>query len=396
MIETDELRTIAAEEGTPCFLFDTASLMERVKEMRKIADGKYHLCYSIKANPFLIPLMSQLVDTLEVCSPGELAICESLHVKPEMILYSGVNKTPVDIREAMTYGVGTFTAESLKHMREISEEAVREGKTVPVLPRLNAGSQFGMSEEDLLSIIDHPEKYPNTVVRGIHYFAGTQRKKTSRQLKELELLKNFFHKVETEHGKKLERLEYGPGLCVSMFTKDDFSDTLKPMKDIHEELSSVSEYADLTIEMGRFYSAYCGTYLTRVMDLKSCGNENYCILDGGINHVNYYGSMMGMNVPVIDHMKTTDLQEEKEWTLCGSLCSTNDVLVRQFDAKGLSLNDILAFRNIGSYSMTEGIHLFLSRTMPKIILWKGKGDYTVVRDFTESYPLNTPQLKGVR
>lgn len=392
MLKEKELSKIAEEYGTPCYVFDLASLKERVAEMRRIADGRYHLCYSIKANPFLIPVMAELVDHLEVCSPGELSICENLHVAPSKVLYSGVNKTPVDIKEAMTYGVDIFTAESLKHMHEISEEAVRENKTVPVLPRLNAGSQFGMSKSDLLYVIDHPEEFPNTVIKGIHYFAGTQRKKTTKQLKELDLLKDLYHEIETEHGLKLEKLEYGPGLCVSMFDKDDYSDTLKPLKDIHEELCSISETADLTIEMGRFYATYCGTYISRVMDLKENEGVNYCIIDGGINHINYYGSMMGMNSPVMQHIKTTSDTEEKEWCICGSLCSTNDVEIRAFDGKGLSINDLLVFNNIGAYSITEGIYLFLSRTMPKIILRNGEDDYVVARDFMESSVLNTPAI----
>jgi diaminopimelate decarboxylase len=395
MLEEKELKKIAEEYGTPCYVFDLESLKERVAAMRKIADGKYHLCYSIKANPFLIPVMAELCDALEVCSPGELAICEALHVAPEKILYSGVNKTPVDIQEAMQYGAGIFTAESLKHMHEISAEAVKENKKVPVLPRLNAGSQFGMSKQDLLYIIDHPEEFPNTQVKGIHYFAGTQRKKTTKQLKELELLKQLYHEIETEHGLKLEKMEYGPGLCVSMFDKDDYSDTLKPLKDIHEELASAAKITDLTIEMGRFYATYCGTYLSKVMDLKENEGVNYCIIDGGINHINYYGSMMGMNAPVMQQLKTTNDTEEKQWCICGSLCSTNDVVIRSFDGKGLSINDLLVFNNIGAYAITEGIYLFLSRTMPKVLLRKKEGDYIVARDFTESSDLNTPHL-GVK
>ncbi len=392
MLKEKELSKIAEEYGTPCYVFDLASLKERVAEMRRIAAGRYHLCYSIKANPFLIPVMAELVDHLEVCSPGELSICENLHVEPSKILYSGVNKTPVDIKEAMTYGVDIFTAESLKHMHEISEEAVRENKAVPVLPRLNAGSQFGMSKSDLLYVIDHPEEFPNTVIKGIHYFAGTQRKNTTKQLKELALLKDLYHEIETEHGLKLEKLEYGPGLCVSMFDKDNYSDTLNPLRDIHEELCSISETADLTIEMGRFYATYCGTYISRVMDLKENEGVNYCIIDGGINHINYYGSMMGMNSPVMQQIKTNSDTEDKEWCICGSLCSTNDVEIRAFNGKGLSINDLLVFNNIGAYSITEGIYLFLSRTMPKIILRNDEDDYVVARDFMESSILNTPAI----
>lgn len=392
MLEEKELTKIANKYGTPCYVFDMVSLKERVAEMRSITNGKYHLCYSIKANPFLIPIMSELVDHLEVCSPGELSICENLKVPGKKILYSGVNKTPIDIAEAMTYGVDIFTAESKKHIKEISEEAVKENKTVPVLLRLNAGSQFGMSKEDLLDVIDHLDQYPNTVIEGIHYFAGTQRRKTIKQLKELELLKDFLHEIETEHGLKIKKLEYGPGLSVSMFENEDYGDTLKPLKAIHEELCDIASVADLTIEMGRFFATYCGTYISKVMDVKENKGVNYCIIDGGIHHINYYGSMMGMNQPVIQHISCSSQKEEKEWCVCGSLCTTNDVEVRDYHCKGLALNDLLVFNHIGAYSITEGMYLFLSRTMPKILLRNSIDDYVVARDFMESSVFNTPHI----
>ena len=138
--------------------------------------------------------------------------------------------------------------------------------------------------------------------------------------------------------------------------------------------------------MGRFFATYCGTYLTKVMDLKENKGVNYCIVDGGINHVNYYGSMMGMNVPVTQHI--TDMEvEAKDWCICGSLCSTNDILIRKYH-KGLSEGDLIAFENIGAYSVTEGINLFLSRTLPCVLLRKKKYDYEVQREHVESYVLN--------
>lgn len=386
MLDQEELKYIASTYQTPCFIFDEEALIERVKEIRKISEGKYHLCYSIKANPFLIPTMIQLVDHLEVCSPGELQICKALHVPGDMIIYSGVNKEACDIDEAIQYGVDVLTCESLKHVKCINEEAKKLNATVPVLLRLNAGSQFGMSKKDLFSVIDQMDVYSNIQVKGIHYFVGTQRKKIEHKVKELEMLKTLFQEIEAEHHVKLDKLEYGPGCNVSLFENEDFTDTYKPLKEIHTELSSFVQ--DVTIEMGRFFATYCGTYLTKVMDLKENKGVNYCIVDGGINHVNYYGSMMGMNVPVTQHI--TDMAvEAKDWCICGSLCSTNDILIRKYH-KGLSEGDLIAFENIGAYSVTEGINLFLSRTLPCILLRKKKYDYEVQRGHVESYVLNIP------
>ena len=103
-MQEKELRYITEHYQTPCFIFDLEAVKERVKKMREIVGGAYHLCYSIKANPFLIPTMAEITDKLEVCSPGELSICKALRVEPTKILYSGVNKTEVDVTDAMEYG----------------------------------------------------------------------------------------------------------------------------------------------------------------------------------------------------------------------------------------------------------------------------------------------------
>ena len=73
------LQKIAATYGTPTFVFDTDALQARVRAIQTIWGREIDLCYSIKANPFLLPAMMQVTARLEVCSPGELSLCESLH-----------------------------------------------------------------------------------------------------------------------------------------------------------------------------------------------------------------------------------------------------------------------------------------------------------------------------
>ena len=121
-MDKQRLCAIASEFGTPSFVFDTQALAARMRAVKEIVGSSVHLCYSIKANPFLIPAMQDLVELLEVCSPGELEICESLNVDPKTILFSGVNKTLADIEHAMDAGVVRFTAESPLHIRLLEQE----------------------------------------------------------------------------------------------------------------------------------------------------------------------------------------------------------------------------------------------------------------------------------
>ncbi len=413
---TDEILTgIAQQYGTPTFVFDTGALKKRLAAIRDIFGPQVKLCYSIKANPFLIPAALGEAECLEVCSPGELAICERLGVDMDRVVYSGVNKEPWDVERAvMEDKVGICTAESLRHMQLLEKAGEKAGRKVPVLLRLNSGAQFGMSKEDLLQVIRGRERYPHLSLEGIHYFAGTQRKNKElrKQKEELRMLRTLFAEVKENEGFTLRRLEYGPGLPVPLFADGDYSDTLAPARELAEALQEAAGWAELTVEAGRFYAAECGFYLTKIVDSKRVEDKRYCIADGGINHVNYLGQIMGMKEPVIRHFRgngdpdaqpetvnyrrisdTEESGEEPEdWTICGSLCTTNDDLVRTRRMAEPRLGDILVFENLGAYSVTEGIYLFLSRKMPQIVLYNDISDICLVRDFVDTDPINTPRI----
>ena len=393
-MDKQQLSIIAQQFGTPSFVFDESALARRMRAVKEIVGSSVHLCYSIKANPFLIPAMSRLVETLEVCSPGELETCESLHVDLKSVLFSGVNKTLADIEHAMDAGVVRFTAESPMHIRLLHEAAKKRQTVYPVLLRLTAGSQFGMDESDLLDAIENRDSYPFLRFEGIHYFSGTQRAKLDKdQRKELVMLGEFMDRLKQDYGFVCEKIEYGPGLYFPYFAHEDHSDTLAPIRALAPDLQQLAERCELTIEMGRFFASECGTYLTTVIDTKlNCGNH-YAIVDGGMHHVNYLGGMMGMRVPIITHIEGPEHTDDTEadWSLCGSLCTTADVLVRKIALSGLAQQDVLAFHNIGAYSVTEGPALFLSRNMPRIILANDDGA-RLVRDVIHSSSLNQGNL----
>ena len=398
----EDLKKVAKECGTPTYVFDVAEVKERIGQIRQIIGDKIGLVFSIKANPFLTSAIVDDLDGLEVCSPGELEICAKYKINPDKIIYSGVNKSDKDVKRAIEYGVGqggrvgTFTAESLRHVELIQKYAKTK---VNVILRLNGGNQFGMSKEDFLYVIDNRDKFDKLNIKGIHFFTGTQKKHSSKQLKELAKVTDFLELIEKEHGFKMERVEYGPGAKVPIFAEDDYSDTLLPLKEISDELNKVSDMGyEVTIEMGRFLATFCGYYLTSIVDMKSNKGVDFAFIDGGLNHINYYGQMMGMKVPKLYNLSSDeyifssqDLQEKdtkKKYCLYGSLCTTNDVIVSQLPID-LKMGDVLAFFNMGAYSITEGIYLFLSRTMPRVVLWDN--GITMARDFVESYEINSIQ-----
>ena len=387
-MNSEALQEIAASFATPAFIFDADEFGKRARNV-KSAIGGAALCYSIKANPFLLACLPEEIDRVEVCSPGELAICRRVGVDPSTVVYSGVNKGSGDIAEAIEYGAELLTAESLRQLGLINAAALAAGKRVRVALRLTSGNQFGMDSEALKRAAAERGSYEGVDIVAIHYYSGTQKKKLAAVEKELAELEELADTLEERFGLSGISLEYGPGLPADYFGDDPEGRDMAVLAEAGAMIAAVAARRSVTVEFGRFLASPCGTYLTAAADIKNNKGENFVICDGGINHLKYYGQTMAMQTPPItllgDHGERTE-----DYTLCGSLCTTADILVRKVTLPALSVGDVLAFGRCGAYSVTEGIGLFLSRQLPRIVLHSERGGNRLLRDFYGTDILNSP------
>ena len=385
----EKLRELAVLLDTPSYVFDTDILTERA---RWIADTirPAKLCFAMKANPFLVKVLDGYVERYEVCSPGEFRICVQNGLDMKKIVLSGVNKEYEDVRYAMEQGVVHYTAESRGQFYLVSRCAEELDRHVEILLRVTSGNQFGMSEEDVRQLIRERDKYPYVNICGLQYFTGTQKKVIKKIAAEVEYIEELLRRLEEEEGFVTRELEFGPGLGVPYFTKDDFAEDRSLLEAFMELFREKRPY-EVTFEMGRYLTASCGYYMTKIMDQKRNDAVNVCIVDGGINHVNYYGQNMAMKTPILSYFPQHPLEQEKEeeWTVYGSLCTVADILLKKLPLCDARVGDYLVFHNIGAYSVTEGIYLFLSRRMPKIYLYGGKEGVRLVRGALETWPWNT-------
>ena len=390
-----DLSLIAGKVRTPAYCFDGRVFERRALQVREAFGPDVGLCFSVKANPFLLRMLPDVFDRIEVCSPGELTLCERAGASMEKVVYSGVNKGRGDVARAIRDGVGVLTAESPRHYTLICEEAARSGKTVRVLLRLTAGSQFGMDAEEVFSLIRDRADHPEVRIVGLHYFSGTQKRKVSVIEKETEKLAAFCARLESECGFATEWLEYGTGLAVDYFSADPDADEAERLAAAAPAIRALGEKYPLTVEMGRFFAAPCGFYFTSVEDVKTNEGVAYAILDGGLHQLKYDGQLQGMQIPPITHMNAQGRTGKSiQWTLCGSLCTTADVLARNVPLRDLRIGDTLAFGRVGAYSAFEGMALFLSRDLPQIWLLRPDGELCLIRDRIESDRFNGEEKEG--
>lgn len=382
---------LALKYGTPLYVFNIDEIKKRIEYLRRKLPN-IGLCFAIKANSFVIKEIIDDVDRLEVCSNGEYEICKSLEIDKNKIVLSGVYKNEDDFFSIMANKeqVGHFTIESLTQYELLKKLAIKHDRNIDILVRLTSGNQFGINEDEVEKVF--ADKCPNITIKGLEYFAGTQKHNLRIIEKEMKHVSEFMKFLEDKYQVTLEEIEYGPGFPIYYFQGDEFDEDTY-LNEFNELLKTYFEGRTITLEIGRSLVADAGYYLTKVVDMKNNKNGNFVILDGGIHQLVYYGQSMAMKVPYFDILSNNKQEKENDvYNLCGALCTINDLIVKQLEVPKLELGDIFVFKKVGAYSVTEGISLFLSRDLPKVVLIKNNKD-ELVRDVVNTYKINKPNYK---
>lgn len=378
------IKKIVKEYGTPFYIYDIEKLLKRIDYLKdKLNPCK--LVYAVKANTFIIKEIDKFIDKYEICSKGEFEICNKLNINHNKMVISGVNKDKSFLEELISkYDINRYTIESILHYEYLNELSKKYDKKINVLIRLTSGNQFGVSEEDFKYIIENYNKDLINIC-GIEYFSGTQKTSIKKIEKEINYLNEFILMLKNSYDFIVDEVEYGPGLPVSYYQGDEF-DEENYFNQLQELLKCINT-KNVLIESGRSIVADMGKYVTSVVDLKTNKNGNFAIVDGGINHLVYYGSTLSMKTPYYDLI--TSGKDKDIYNIFGSLCTTNDVLLKNININKLSIGDIFIFNKVGAYSSTEGISLFLSRDLPKIVLYKD-GKTILIRDIIKTSEINLP------
>lgn len=378
---------IIKKYGTPTFVYNTSTLNKRISYLKSKLPSDVNLVYAVKANTFIVKELADNVERFEICSKGEFDICNKLGIDHKKMVISGVNKDYNSIDEMLSKydDIGKYTIESANQYKLLKEMCEKYNRTIHILIRITSGNQFGVTEDEAIEILK--DKCPSLIVDGLEYFSGTQKHSIKKVNKEVDYLVELTNKIEEELGYELKEVEYGPGFPVFYFQDEEFNED-EFLDSVKEALTKLS-HKEVSLELGRSIAASCGSYLTSVADAKTNKNGNHIILDGGINHLVYYGQTMAMRIPQFELLpKRAD--EEEIYNLYGSLCTINDIIIKNLKVRKLQYGDTFVFKNVGAYSVTEGIALFLSRDMPKVVLANEQGETTLVRDTIKTSEINYP------
>ena len=197
-----------------------------------------------------------------------------------------------------------------------------------------------MDEPAMRELIKTRADYPHTKITGLHFFSGTQKRNCKIIERELAMLAAFADGLKKDFGFDTEKLEYGAGLFIDYFGTDSKAREEQLLLDVAPFVREAARRFKLTVEMGRFFAASCGVYLTAAEDVKTINGKHVVIVDGGIHQVNYDGLILAPAPPPITVLGST-AAADTDWMVYGSLCSRGDVLARGVKLPKLELGDVL-------------------------------------------------------
>ncbi len=140
------LADIAAQHGTPTYVYSRATLERHWRAFDNALAGRPHLiCYAVKANSTLaiLNLFARLGSGFDIVSGGELERVLKAGGEPGKIVFSGVGKTAAEMRRALDVGIRCFNVESEPELERLNEVAATLGKRAPVSLRVNPDVDAG-------------------------------------------------------------------------------------------------------------------------------------------------------------------------------------------------------------------------------------------------------------
>lgn len=372
MMNDEQIEQI--KSSTPCYVFYEQKLYETIQKLRKCCGPGVKLCFSVKSNPWLTAYMMQYTDQAEICSDGELELCNNLGINMNNVLAGGVSKHYNDLIHMVQSGVGMISIESENQLKLLKQICKSEKYSCVCLLRISSGNQFGISAEEVKRILSESKGDPLVSFAGLHYYSGTQKRDLNNIFKEMEWLEIFADQLYGSFDRYPMILEYGPGIGYPYFWTDEREYHWKIFQMISERFRQWTEKYHFVFEAGRIYVSEAGDYLTEIVDIKRNKERIYYIVDGGCHQLKYYNQSNGYRIPFFNVIHKEDKERKKTVvTVCGSLCTAGDILLRDIEMEECDIGDIFVFHNVGAYSSTEAMALFLSRKYSDIfVLERGK------------------------
>jgi len=362
-VEQVPLARIAAQCGTPCYVYSRAALVDAFEQYRRAFGARDHLVlYAVKANSNLaiLNLFARLGSGFDIVSGGELARVLAAGGDPHRIVFSGVGKSAEEMRAALEADILCFNVESAPELERLSRLATQAGRTARVSLRVNPDvdakthpyiatglkeNKFGVAHEDALDLYRRARTLPGLQVTGIDCHIGSQLTEIEPFAGALERVLELADRLAAE-GFELEHLDLGGGLGIRY--RDETPPVIADY--VGALVRGVGERrARILIEPGRSLVGNAGLLLTRVEYVKQGNERCFAIVDAAMNDLMrpaLYDAWHDIRA-----VRTRPDMAPRRCEVVGPVCESGDFLGRD-RMLAVEEGDLLAVLSAGAYGMS--------------------------------------------
>lgn len=386
------LSDIAAEVGTPFYVYSTATLERHFRLFDDALSGMDHLvCYAMKAasNQSIIKTLAALGAGMDVVSGGEYLRAIRAGVPPDRIVFSGVGKTRAEMEMIVQGGVRQVNVESEPEMVLLDKVARAHGKKIPITIRVNpdvdakthakiatgkSENKFGIPITKARDVYAIAAKLEGLEIVGIDVHIGSQ-------LTDLEPFGLAYRKVAelTEtlraDGHDIRRLDLGGGLGIPYVRGNeapplpaDYGALIK------REVGHLG--CEVEIEPGRLIVGNAGLLVSSVIYVKEGEGRNFLILDAAMNDL-IRPAMYDAHHDIVPVQEPKAGADYADFDVVGPVCETGDTFARNRALQRLEDGDLVAFRSAGAYGAVMASEYNSRPLIPEVLV---KGDqFAVIR-----------------
>jgi diaminopimelate decarboxylase len=399
------------DAALPAYIYDLDGLAAHLTAIRAALPAAVELCYAVKANPdpAVLRVVARQANGLEIASGGELAHVAAA-VPGARLTFGGPGKTPAEITAAVRAGTHRVHVESPHELRLLGAAALSAGRTADILLRVNlpgeapdsgpppassassvpaemalskatpapagglvmggAPAPFGMDPallDDCARWLAEGSREARALrLRGLHAHLASGRD-AAALLDSAGRVLDFARGWCARHGVRDPEFNLGGGMAVDYGRPGERFDWAAYGRGL-ARCARAGE--TLCVEPGRAVTAYCGWYVTRVLDVKPSHGRMFAVVAGGTHHLRTPAAkghdqpFAVLPVPSWPHDWPRPAAPAGRVTIVGQLCTPKDVLARDVQAPGLRAGDLVAFGLAGAYAWNISHHSFLMHPEP--------------------------------
>jgi diaminopimelate decarboxylase len=384
---------LAAEFGTPLYLFDESSLRQRCAEFKQEFSQRYAqttVIYACKAfiNKALAVIFKEEGLGLDAVSAGEISIARSADFPLDKVYFHGNNKSAEELKLALEWGVGRIVVDNFHELEMLAKIAAGLGKKPDILLRLSPGVEARTHKYTATGAVDTKFGFPlvngekalaqalsaaelNLV--GLHFHIGSGIFDIEPYEQAIDVILGFAAEMKRKRSFEMGELDIGGGFALQYAVDSPAPPISAYAKAIASRVTANCQELGLAlprlvIEPGRSIVGQAGVALYTAGAVKDIpGVRRYVSVDGGMAD-NIRHALYGARHEAVVANKMSEKDANKV-TVAGKFCESGDILIEDIALPPVAAGDIIAVADCGAYCLPLGSN-YNASLKPAVVLVK--------------------------